>query len=119
MNRNAIFSDGTEIFNLDETSTTTVVTCYNLLRCSQAIPIIMVYPRKHFKQHMIKGVPTGLLGLATPTGWMNSELFTEVMKHFVKHSNSSYENLSIFIFDNHESQLSVEALDLAKHTNND
>lgn len=36
------------------------------------------------------------------------------MKHFIKCSSSSSENPSLLIFDNHESHLSIEALDLAK-----
>nr|CAI5851175.1 unnamed protein product [Callosobruchus analis] len=74
----------------------------------------MVFPRKNFKDFMCKNTPTGTLGLAAPTGWMNSDLFPKVIKHFVKHTNSSPENQSILILDNHESHLSIEALDLAK-----
>lgn len=64
---------------------------------------------------MIKNTPPGTLGLATPTGWMNSAIFPEVMKHFIKHANASKENPCILILDNHESHLSIEALDLAKN----
>ncbi|CAH2100754.1 unnamed protein product [Euphydryas editha] len=60
------------------------------------------------------GAPPGSLGLATSSGWMNSELFITTMKHFIKHTSSSMENPSLLIMDNHESHLSIEALDLAK-----
>lgn len=45
---------------------------------------------------------------------MNSDLFAEVMAHFVKYTMSSKENPTLLIFDNHESHLSVKALDIAK-----
>lgn len=45
---------------------------------------------------------------------MNSELFPEVMRHFIKHSCSSKENPSLLLLDNHESHLSIESLELAK-----
>lgn len=140
--RSPHFSDGTRIFNLDETSTTTVqkpqkvlapmgrktigkvtsgergtliTTCCIISASGNFLPPVMVFPRKNFKDHMIKNTPPGTLGLATPTGWMNSTIFPEVIKHFVKHTNSSKENPSILIMDNHESHLSIAALDLAKN----
>lgn len=128
------------MYNLDETATTTVqkpqkvigpkgkhigkvtsgekgtlvTTCCVISAAGQALPPVIIFPRKNFKDHMIRGAPTGTLGLATPTGWMNSELFLHTMKHFIKHTSSSKENPSILIMDNHESHLAIEALDLAK-----
>lgn len=140
--RNPAFANGTRIFNLDETSTTTVqkpqkvvapkgrkcigkvtsgergtlvTTCCIIGASGIVLPPVMVFPRKHFKEHMIKNTPSGTLGLATPTGWMNSTIFPEVIKHFIKHSYASKENPCILIMDNHESHLCLEALDLAKN----
>ena len=33
-----------------------------------SLPPVMIFPRVHFKQHMIKEAPTGTLGLANPSG---------------------------------------------------
>ncbi|XP_072392183.1 uncharacterized protein [Diabrotica undecimpunctata] len=63
---------------------------------------------------MTQGAPPGILGLANPSGWMNSKLFVDVMKHFIKFSNSSIENLSILIYDNHESHVTYQVVQLAK-----
>lgn len=63
---------------------------------------------------MMHGTPPGSLGLASPSGWMISDLFVEVMKHYIKCSSTTPENPSLLIMDNHESHLSIEALDLAK-----
>jgi hypothetical protein len=54
------------------------------------------------------------LGLANPTGWMNSEFFVEVIKHFIKCTKSSKDNPTLLIYDNHESHLCIEVLDIAK-----
>lgn len=43
------------------------------------------------------------MGLATPSGWMNSLLFIDVLNHFIKFTNSSKENPTLIIMDNHES----------------
>lgn len=141
LKRHPSFADGTRVYNLDETSTTTVqkpqkvlapkgirclskvtsgekgtltTTCAIICASGQSLPPVVIFPRKNFKNYMIKGTPPGTLGLATPSGWMNTELFPEVIKHFIKHSTSSIENPSLLILDNHESHLSIEALELAK-----
>lgn len=141
IDRVSAFSDGTRIFNLDETSTTTVqrpqkvlapkgirclskitsgekgtlvTTCCIISASGQSLPPAVIFPRVHFKSHMTNGTPPGTLGLANPSGWMNTDLFVEVMKHYIKHSSSSLLNPSLLIFDNHESHLSLEVLNLAK-----
>ncbi|XP_072380600.1 uncharacterized protein [Diabrotica undecimpunctata] len=141
INWNGAFSDGRRIYNLNETASTTVqkrqkilapkenkclgkvtsgekgmlvTTCSFICAGGYALPPAIIFPRKNYKDFMLKGAPTGSLGLATLTGWMNSELFIEIMKHCIKHSRTSPDNPSILIFDNHESYLSIEALDLAK-----
>lgn len=141
LGRTTAYSDGTRIFNLDETGTTTVqtprnvlapkgikqlnkvtsgekgtlvTTCVIISASGAAIPPVMVFPRVHFKEHMLMGAPPGTLGLATPSGWMNGKLFSDVIRHFVKHTQSSKENPTLLILDNHESHLAIDALDIAK-----
>nr|XP_023018579.1 uncharacterized protein LOC111507502 [Leptinotarsa decemlineata] len=74
----------------------------------------MIFPRVHFKPHMLHGAPPGMLGLASKSGWMNNELFVDVLKHFIKHSNSSKENPSMLLYDNHESHIYLSAMNIAK-----
>lgn len=140
MQRNPDFGNGTRIYNLDETATTTVqrpqkvlarkgqaiskvtsgehgvlvTTCCIVNAIVQALPPALIFPRKHFKAHMLHGAPPGSLGLANPSGWMNGDLFVDVMKHFIKHSSASKDNQALLIMDNHESHLSLEAIELAK-----
>ena len=63
---------------------------------------------------MLTGAPDGSLGLATPSGWMASELFPLVFKHFIKHMNVSKDNPTILVMDNHESHVTLETIDLAR-----
>ncbi|CAG5029830.1 unnamed protein product [Parnassius apollo] len=140
LKREPRFVDGTRIFNLDETATTTVqkpqrvvaptrakvgkmtsgekgtlvTTCCMVSATGHALPPALIFPRKNFKNLMMHGAPPSSLGLASPSGWMTSDLFVEVMKHFIKCSSTTPENPSLLIMDNHESHLSIEALDLAK-----
>ncbi|XP_045782879.1 uncharacterized protein LOC123879265 [Maniola jurtina] len=141
--RHPAFADGTRIYNLDETGTTTVqktqriiapkgrrnlckvtsgekgtlvTTCNIISAGGQAVPPVIVFPRKNTNPRMAVGTPPGSLILANPSGWMNSELFLDVMKHFIRRTGTSKEYPSILLMDNHESHLSIEALDLAKES---
>ena len=114
------------IFNLDETGITTVQNIPKVLAakglkqvgqiiaaergtlvtvccCASAVgkslPPAMVFPRVHFKDHMIKGAPPGTLGLATQSGWVNGELFARVLNHFIKHMGCSNENPAVVFMD--------------------
>lgn len=93
---------------------TLVTTCRAVSATGNALPPAMVFPRKNFKSPMLKGAPIGTLGIAQPTGWMNTELFPQVIKHFVKVTGSSKTNPSLFILDNHDSHIALEALNIAK-----
>ena len=57
------------------------------------------------RDHMMEGASNGSLVLVTPSGWMTSELFPEVFKHFIKHMNVSKNNPAVLVIDNHESHL--------------
>lgn len=134
-------SDGSRIYNLDETSTTTVhhpkkiicqkgvkqvssctsgergqlvTTCVIICALGSYVPPIMVFPRKYFKSHMLNGALPGTLGLANPSGWMTSELFSDVMDHFIKYTNSTRENPTLLIYDNHESHISIQVVEKAR-----
>ncbi|KAJ8927371.1 hypothetical protein NQ314_020146 [Rhamnusium bicolor] len=63
---------------------------------------------------MTKDAPPGTLGLVSSSGWMTTDLFPDAMKHFIKYSNSSKENPSLLVYDNHESHLFITALNIAK-----
>ena len=93
--RNVEFVNGSRLFNLDETFTSTekktrnVVTLKGQKQVSQvtsskretlvttrcfvnalgySLSPVMIFLRIHFKQHMIKEPPTGTLGLTNPSG---------------------------------------------------
>lgn len=90
----------------------TVIGCVNAL--GNSVPPCMIFPRVHFKDHMINGAPPETLGLANPSGWSNSEKFEVFLQHFIKHAKPNNENKVLLILDNHESHLSIKIIDLAK-----
>ncbi|KAF2887560.1 hypothetical protein ILUMI_18613 [Ignelater luminosus] len=72
MMRNPSFGDRSRVFNLGETGLTTVQSPKRRL----ALPPAMVFPRVHFKEHMLRESPRGTIGLANPSDWMNSNLMS-------------------------------------------
>ena len=90
----------------------TMCCCVNAV--GAALPPAYIFPRVNFRDHMLSGAPNGSLGLATSSGWMNSELFVVVLKHFIKHMNVSPDNPAILVMDNHESHVTLATIDTAR-----
>lgn len=143
LKRHENFRNGSRVFNLDETATTTVgemkkvkvigekgvkqlhqiksaergilvTTCCIICASGAVIPPVMVFPRVKFTNHMTTNAYPGTLGLATKRGWMMSEVFVDVVKHFIRCTGSTKENPSLLILDNVQSHLSIEAIDLCR-----
>lgn len=76
-------------------------------------PPMLIFPRVYFKDRMIFGAPPGTIGAATPTAWSNEEMFLRFLDHFIAHVKCSKEERVILLLDNHETHLSIEALDRA------
>jgi DDE superfamily endonuclease/helix-turn-helix, Psq domain len=74
------------------------------------VPPVFVVPRKKCRPDYLDDAPEGSLGLANPTGWMNAELYLEVLKHIKAHTNPSVDNKILLLIDNHESHISLPAI---------
>lgn len=55
------------------------------------VPSLLVFPRVHF----MEGAPEGSTGTANRTGWMNSEIIIDVLKHIKKHAEYYRKSNSI------------------------
>lgn len=80
----------------------------------KALPPFLIFPRKHFKDHFLKGAPPGSAGAASDSGWTNGDIFLLILQHFVTHERPTPENPKLIILDNHESHCSIKALNFAK-----
>ena len=54
-----------------------------------SVPPMFVFPRVHFKEHMLKGAPPGSKGAAARSGWSNESIFLEYLQDFSNHAKSS------------------------------
>jgi hypothetical protein len=48
------------------------------------VPLMLILPRAHFKNHMLTGTPTASLAGAHPTGWSNGWLVGDYLKLFFR-----------------------------------
>lgn len=77
------------------------------------IPPMLIFPRVHFKDFMTNGAPPGTIGDTNPSGWSTEVIFKNFLKHFAKHVKPSKEERVLLVLDNHETHLSVEAVEFA------
>jgi len=78
------------------------------------VPPVLIFPRKKFVPAMLLGAYPGTLGLANAKGYMTKESFFEVLKHYIKWTQSSIENPSLLALDNVLSHFSSEIIKLAR-----
>ena len=91
-----------------------VTLCCAVSATGNMIPLMLIFPRVHCKEHFVKGAPTGSIVRAHPSGWMTSEKFFSWMKHFVSHVRSSNKDKVLLLLDNHHSMVTLETIDYAK-----
>lgn len=74
-----------------------------------SIPPVFIFPRVHFKSHMLAGAPAGSLGVASQSGWVNEDIFVAYLDHFIKHAKCSRDNPVLLVLDNHSSHITLRA----------
>lgn len=93
-------------------SLVTMLTAVNAV--GHAIPPMFIFPRVNFKDYMLAGAPVGSVGGCSTSGWMTSELFCQFLEHFQKHAKATTAEPVLLIMDNHETHISVQAINFAK-----
>ncbi|XP_050506078.1 uncharacterized protein LOC126884227 [Diabrotica virgifera virgifera] len=131
-----------QIFNMDETGVTTVqkpnrvvarrgfkqvgritsqergtlvTMALSVSATGNSIPPFFIFPRVNFKEHFLTSGPPGAAGAANPSGWMTKEHFLLFSRHFVKHVGCSLDRPLLLLLDNHDSHLSIAALNYLKN----
>ena len=75
---------------------------------------MLIFPRARYKEHFICGGPPGCIGRATRSGWINADLFVDFLTRISKFTGCSPDRKILVIMDNHESHLSIAAIDKAR-----
>lgn len=79
------------------------------------LPPYFVFPRVRYQEHWVIPGPLGSEGGANPSGWINEENFFNFMQMFVRLVRSSHERRVLLLLDNHDTHLSIKALDFARN----
>ncbi|CAH3997972.1 unnamed protein product [Pieris brassicae] len=78
------------------------------------LPPMFVFPRKRFKDHFIRDGPTGSIGTANGSGWMQEEDFYIFLKFFKDQIRPSKENKTLLLLDNHASHIAVKNIEFCR-----
>ena len=79
------------------------------------IPPLFIFPRVKNNMELMIGAPPGSVMVNFSTGWVQTYIFINWFKHYVKHTHSSKENPSVLLLDGHSTHTkSIELIDLAR-----
>ena len=89
-----------------------MVACINAV--GHVFPPAFIFPRVHYKHHLLNGAPTGSLGLSNASGWINNELFIKVLEHFLQFMKISKINPGLLVLDYYKSGISFKVIKIAQ-----
>ena len=78
------------------------------------LPPLFIFPRKRMVDTLMNGAPPQSVGLPSPSGWTDSDIFIDWLKHFVKFTNASTTNRHVIVLDGHHSHKTLAAVDYAR-----
>lgn len=91
-----------------------VTVVYTVSAIGSVIPPLLIFPRIRYRDFFTHGGPTECIGQSNRSGWINEEIFCEYLEHVVKHTKCSIDRKILLIMDNHDSHISIKAVDTAK-----
>ena len=74
---------------------TLVTVVYTINEAGNVLPPMLIFPRKKFRDHFTRGGPSGCIGQANESGWINEELFLVYLGHLIRHTPCSKEDISL------------------------
>ncbi|KAJ4437982.1 hypothetical protein ANN_13921 [Periplaneta americana] len=81
----------------------------------QYIPPLLIFPRMRMKEELLDGAPPGTIAICHPSGWMQSEIFVQWLKHFIQFTKPSKEEPVLLLLDGHATHVkNLEVIDLAR-----
>ncbi|KAL2094710.1 hypothetical protein ACEWY4_009429 [Coilia grayii] len=80
----------------------------------QFFPPLFIFPRKRMNNRLMFGAPPGSVGGVTDSGWMDSALFLQWLKHFSSIVGCTPQRPHILILDSHHSHKTLEAVLFAR-----
>ncbi|XP_025837637.1 uncharacterized protein LOC112906837 [Agrilus planipennis] len=101
------------ITSAERGSTITIIACMSA--GGDYVPPLIIFPRTNMTQTLMKGSPPGSIGRAHPSGWVQSNIFTEWFSHFISHTKPTKESPVLLGLDGHYSHVrNIDVINLAR-----
>ncbi|GFR64707.1 tigger transposable element-derived protein 6-like protein [Elysia marginata] len=91
-----------------------VTVVHGISAAGVVIPPMFIFPRVKYNERFIVEAPNGSTGAARSGGWINEEIFLQYLNHIIKFTRCSKEHKILIIMDNHETDISLSAVDKAR-----
>ena len=83
----------------------TIIGCGNA--AGNYIPPYFVYPGEKLQSRWMDGFTTGAVGTVSDSGWSNSQIFMDYLKHHFKLYVSGQNDKILLLIDGHKSHVSL------------
>lgn len=100
----------------DEQGNTITVAC-PMSVAGHYVPLFFIFARKIHNPLLLKDRSSGSVMIVTDLDYMNTETLLVYLDHFRIHTNQFANSLVLLIWDNHISQVSLQAISSAKRNN--
>ncbi|CAH2015458.1 unnamed protein product [Acanthoscelides obtectus] len=81
----------------------------------QFVPPMLIFPRKNRNEQLMRGAPPGSIYAVHPSGWVQQNLFSDWMRHFIKFVKPTKECPVLLVLDGHYSHTrNLEVIRLAR-----
>ena len=84
--------------------------------CGNSVSLIFVFPRVGVRDYMMRGARPGSIRVARSSRWMTAENFMIFIRHIAKSTRKTKDKPILLVIDNHDSNISVEVINVAKET---
>ncbi|XP_039313972.1 uncharacterized protein LOC105206643 [Solenopsis invicta] len=91
----------------------TIVTCKNA--SGHYIPPLIIFPRKNRSPELMNGTLPGSIEGYHPSGWIQTDLFTMWLKHFIQHTKPTEDDPIVLVLDGHYTHTrNIEVINIAR-----
>ncbi|XP_069670121.1 jerky protein homolog-like [Periplaneta americana] len=91
----------------------TIVTCMS--PCGQFIPPMIIFPRKNMKMELMNGAPLGSIYACHPSGWIQTDIFTEWFRHFLRNVKPTEDDPIVLVLDGNFTHVrNIDVITLAR-----
>lgn len=97
-------------------SLVTVIPCMSA--SGTFVPPLVIFPRKNMNAQLVNGAPPGSVGVYHPSGWVQLNIFTKWMEHFVSFVKPSKDAPTLLVLDGHAAhKQNLDVIRIARENN--